>query len=297
MFEFPRREEVGEKKIEDASYRKEVLKSLEQIGLHELLDKDIIARLVLLEKGSKFNEYARRIERGMENVLDLLETRYAKDHSGIISSNGQRLDGRRAAILHDIGKSGPVNATPKEQEVIIKIFACENIRNSNLLVSEAVRQNLRADQIKMAQSTLEKHGIGGEVTMREFWDKHAEWTHDILEHYPIGLSERTRIIACSHHIDRGISPCDLPESKIPLPAGIIGNLEEYLEALEGRLLIALDQYEASISRGGLSHEEALSQVRKGMVMRKNDRLMNLVLEAIDELGKDGKIFLSKEGCN
>jgi response regulator RpfG family c-di-GMP phosphodiesterase len=296
MFEFFREEK--EKKIEDANelksedlvFRQRVLASLEQVGFHESLQEEIISRLILLEKGSRFNEYSRRIERGMENVLNLLETRYAEKYPETVLSKKQRSDGRIAAILHDIGKSGPVDAAPEEQEVIIKIFACENIRNSELLVVDATHDIFEADQVANAKQTLGKYGIDDKTTMRKFWDRHAEWTHDILERYSSGLSEHTRIIAGSHHIDRGVNPYALPESEVPLSANVIGTLEDYVEALEERSLIALDQYEASIKRGGLSHDDALSRVREGMVKYKNDELMSFVLEAIDELGKKEMIF-------
>lgn len=293
MFEIYKKESEGGKgKVnpEDADFRKKVLDSLEQIGFHESLHEEIISRLVLLEKESKFNEYARRIERGMDNVLSLLEVRYAEKYPKTALSKNQRFDGRIAAILHDIGKSGPVDATPEEQEVIIKIFACRNAGNSESLVANALGDIFEADQVEMAKRTLDKYNLNDKTTMREFWDKHAQWTHDILERYPNSLSRHVRIIAGSHHIYREINPYSLPESEISFITNINRTLGEYVEALEKKSLIALDQYEASIKRGGLSHEDAISQVRKKMVKYREDELMNLVFDAIDELGKEGKIF-------
>lgn len=289
-FENKKIENTDKSKSEDEIFRQKVLVSLEQVGFRESLREEIISRLVLLEKGSRFNEYSRRIERGMENVLNLLETRYVEKYPKNVLSKKQRSDGRMAAILHDIGKSGPVEATPEEQEVLIKIFACENIRNSNLLVVDAVSDIFEVEQVTKTRETLEKYNIAAKTTMRKFWDKHAQWTHDILERYPNSLNSHTRVIAGSHHIDRGVNPYNLPESEVPLVASVIGSLEGYVEALEDRSLIALDQYEASVRRGGLSHDEALSRVREGMVKYKNDELMNFVLKAIDELGKEEKIF-------
>lgn len=269
--------------------RKKVLDSLKRVDLRESLHEDIFDRLILLEKESKFNEDSRRIERGMENVLSLLEERYAKQYPEHLSKE-KRMDARKAAILHDIGKSGPIDATPEEQEAIVKIFACENIRNPEILVEEEVAEIFNANQIEAVRRTLEKYDIGGETTMRQFWDKHAYWTHDILEQYPQGLSEHTRIIAGSHHTDHGVNPYNLPEDQVPLAANIIGTLENYIEALEGRALIVLDQYEASIRRSGLPHKEALSRVRNTLVKYANDELLKLVFDAIDELEKDEKIF-------
>ncbi len=277
-------------KQEDGILHDQVRASLERVGFHELLHAEINNRLTLLEKDSQFNEYSRRIEKGMANVLAWLENQYAQRYPEAILAKKNHSDGRIAAILHDIGKSGPVNATPEEQQVIIKIFARENIRNSNAPVAEIVAEAFNDNRIAEALSTLEKYGIGGNTTMREFWDKHAQWTHDILEQYPQGLNDRIRIIAGSHHINRGVNPYNLPDEEVLLSANIIGTLEEYMEALEGRVLIALDQYEAAIERGKLTHEAALERVRGGMVKYKNDALMKLVFDAVDELGRNGEIF-------
>lgn len=279
-------------KSEDEISRQKVRVSLEQVGFRELLlHEEITNRLTLLEKGSKFNEYSRRIERGMGNVLSLLEKQYAEKYPEAVLSKNQRHDGSVAAILHDVGKSGPVEATAEEQGLIIEIFARENIRNSNALVSEIACEMFPMSQLAEILETLDKYKIGGKTTMREFWDWHAQWTHDILEKYPQNLNAHVRMIAGSHHIDRGVNPYHLPdEAVVPLAANVIGTMEEYVEALEGRALIALDQYEAAIERGKLSHEMALSRIRSGMVRHKNDKLMNLVLGAIDELGGNATIF-------
>jgi hypothetical protein len=286
--EYPVKSEL---KNETGVFRQRVFSGLEQAGFRESLHEGIITRMTLLEEGSPFNEYSRKIERGMEKVLSLLEKRYAEKYSKVILSKKQRSDGRVAAILHDIGKSGPVEAIPEDQEIIIKIFAREKIRNSGMPLSEAVAEIFGENQSEAILQTLKKYNIAGEITMRDFWDLHAQWTHDILECYPQGLNEHTRVIAGSHHIDRGIDPYKLLEAEVPLAARLIGSLEEYMEALEGRALIALDQYEAATNRGGLSHKEALSQVRQRVVKHKeDDKLMSLVLDAVDELGGELAFF-------
>lgn len=282
------REKGAEKEV-DAS-RQTVLASLERIGFYEVLCEKVIDRLALLEKHSRFNQYSRRIEGGMEKVLESLEEYHALKYPEIKRSERQRLDGRVAAILHDIGKSGPVDATPEEQRMIIRIFAQEEIRDLKMPISEAVSKIFGENEVVGILQMLERHAIKGTMPMREFWDKHAQWTHDNLERYPQGLSEHARIIAGSHHIDRDVDPYKLLESEIPLDARLIGTLEEYMEALEGRALIALDQYEAATTRGGLSHKEAIVWVRKNIAKHKDDKLMELALKVIDELGAKNALF-------
>lgn len=263
----------------------------------KMLDGRIISRLALLEDESEFNKDSRKIECGMDNVLDFLEQRYADQYPQLHLSRKQRNDARMAAILHDIGKSGPVRATSKEQKIIVKIFAHENIRDPKLLVDDVAKEIFDAHQLKEILESLEKCGIGRRTTMREFWDMHAQWTHDILEKYPQGLNRHIQIIAASHHIDHGINPYELRDEEIPPVANIIGSLEDYVEALEQRVLIALDQYEASIRRSESSHEVAISWVRKNLAHSekfKEDSLMKMVLDAIDELGREQRIFTQAE---
>ena len=292
MFEEPeiKIEKAASHEQEVDIYRQKVFTCLERVGFRETLHEEIINRLTLLERGSEFNEDSRKIERGMENVLNLLETRYAEQYPQLRLSQKQRADARIAAILHDVGKSGPVEATPEEQEMIVKIFASENINDENLLVVDVISEIFDGSQLENVSRALRNCGINEETTMRQFWDKHAYWTHDILEQYSQGLDKQTRIIAGSHHIDHGINPYALPESEVPLAANIIGTLESYIETLEGRALIALDQYEAAIRRGKLSHEAALERLRNNLSKFKEDKLLSIVFDAIDELGKQQAVF-------
>ncbi|MFA5962055.1 MAG: hypothetical protein WC848_05215 [Parcubacteria group bacterium] len=293
MFEMPEAmKETSEQEWKESVGRQNVLTSLERIGFHESLHQEIIGRLVLLEKESKFNDDSRKIEQGMENVLKLLENRYSEQNPALRLSAEQKSSARIAAILHDIGKSGPVDATLGEQEMIIKIFACENIRDPKLLLEDEIMKIFEPSQIEDVQWMLEKYTIDKETTMRDFWDKHAYWTRDILEKYPQGLDSRTRIIAGSHHIDHDVDPYGLAKDKgaTPSEARVIGLLEDYADALQGKALIALDQYEAAVRRRKFSHAQALAWVRNNLIKFKDDKLMGLIFEAIDELGEAGKIF-------
>lgn len=274
-----------------------VIASLEKHDLKEKISKDLIDRLVLIEKESKFNEDSRKIEIGMGNIFDFLEKKYSKDHVQLKLTKEQKAEARIAAIFHDIGKSGPAESTPEEQEIIIKIFASENINDPNLPVMEAASKIFNEQEIEKAKTTLRNCDFNEKTTMRQFWDMHAFWTHDILEKYSEDLSKNIRIIAASHHINHGINPYNLLESEAPLASSVIGTMENYIEVLERRILIALDQYEASIRRGKLSHEEAINWVRKNLKQFENDPIMSLLLDAIDELGKQGKIFISENNIS
>jgi hypothetical protein len=196
--------------------------------------------------------------------------------------------------LHDIGKTGPLAADYDQRLAVIKLFALEEIRNPRISIAEAVEACFPEQEAEQIKENLLSCRIDPDSTMRQFWDMHAQWTHDILEHFPEGLSRRTRVIAASHHFDHGINPYGLPESEIPVQSVSIGLIEDYADALQERVLIAVDQYEANIRRGGSSHEKAIAWVRENLARSekfKGDELIPLICDAIDELGRGQAIFM------
>lgn len=274
----------------DSELRQKILDSFEQVGFNEQVDEEIIRRLMLIEKESKFNLDARMIESGMTNVLDSLRENHSEEYPQLNVSEKQRNEGRLAAILHDIGKSGPATASEKEQEAIIKLFAVEDHIDPQTLVEEIVSKHFTGTEKEELLKNLKNCGIHQEMTIREFWDMHAQWTYDILKEYPKNIEGRVLKIAASHHIDHGINPCGLSESEVPLESNIIGVLEEYADVLEKRILMAVDQYQAVIRRKGASHELAMACIRKNLRKFKDEKLMNLVFDSIDKLGARGDIF-------
>ena len=279
-----------EKATEDA-LRQKILDSLEQTDPRERVDEEIIKKLLLLERNSKFNEDSRKIARGMDNVFSFLEKHHAPRYPQLVFSEKQKSEGRQAAILHDVGKSGPANATKEESETTVRLFAQEQIRDPNLSVQEAVDGSFSENERSKIFDCLKSLDISPSMTIRQLWDCHAQWTRDILEKYPSGLSERVRIIAGSHHIDRGINPYFLTESEIPLQSNIIGTIEEYVDAIEERVLMAVAQYEALSRRKKSTHEIAITLVRQNLAKFKQKDLTRLICDVIDELGREKTLFL------
>lgn len=259
--------------------------SLKEVGLDQL-SPEAAQRLVLLESGSKFNQDSRMIERALTKVLE-----YLSNHENQIKfkvNDEVRTHARQAAILHDIGKSGSAGASLEAQKMIIHLFSLDDL-DPKMNVSQVVEANFEDPQLVLAE--LKANGVKADLTMRQFWDLHGMWTYEILERLGGDLPERVKIVAASHHIDRGINPYNVSEEEIPQEARMIGAMEDYLDILSERALIAIDKYEARIERGKVTHSEAMDWLRNHLRVKfKNDSVMQMVLEALDEIGKNGKIF-------
>jgi len=110
--------------------------------------------------------------------------------------------------------------------------------------------------------------------MRAFWDRHGYWTHDILEADAEGIPARARVIAGSHHMDRGIDPYEFSS-------------DDYVDRLENRILMAVDKYQAAVARSQKTHGEAMAIVKRILSPNyDNDAIMNDVLKVVDEVGRE-----------
>jgi hypothetical protein len=183
-----------------------------------------------------------------------------------------------AAYLHDIGKSGPFDASREAQEAIVKLYAVENVADPDQTIAETARANFSSEE---AQSILERLGSCGmrsTDTMRAFWDRHGYWTHDILEADSEDIPVRARVVAGSHHMDRGIDPYEFSS-------------DEYVDRLENRTLMAVDKYQAAIARSQKTHDEAMDIVKRILSPKYgNDVIMNRVLKVLDEVGREETWF-------
>jgi hypothetical protein len=159
-----------------------------------------------------------------------------------------------AAYLHDIGKAGPFDASPETQAAIVKLYAVENIANPDQPIAETVRANFSLEVAASMFTHLGACGLRSTDTMRAFWDRHGYWIHDILEADSDDVPVRARVIAGSHHTDRGIDPYDISGG-------------EHMDMVENRILLAVDK-----SRYG------------------HDVIMNRVLQLVDAVGKEESSF-------
>jgi hypothetical protein len=189
-----------------------------------------------------------------------------------------RRDMSIAAYLHDIGKSGPFDAPQATQEAIVKLYAVENVADPGQTIAETARTSFSSEDAESILTRLASCGLRSDDTMRAFWDRHGYWTHDILEADSKDIPVRARVIAGSHHVDRGIDPYEFSS-------------DEYVDMLENRILIAVDKYQAAVVRGRKTHGDAMDIIKRILSPKyENDVIMNHVLKVVDEVGREESLL-------
>jgi hypothetical protein len=245
---------------------------LHMVGLEHFSDA-IAQRMKLIEVlAARFNNDSRIIRRVCLDVLDRVASTLEPECRSTLDAESKR-DMSIAAYLHDIGKSGPFDASQESQEAIVKLYAVENVADPDQTIAETVRTNFSSDEATSILEHLGSCGMCSTDAMRAFWDRHGYWTHDILEADSEDIPSRARVVAGSHHMDRGIDPYGFSSG-------------DYVVMLENRILMAVDKYQAAVARGQKTHGDAMDVI-KGILSPKyeHDVIMNHVLKVVDEVGR------------
>ena len=220
---------------------------LHTVGLQHF-GEAIAQRMELIEVlAARFNNDSRMIRRICLEVLDRIASILEPELQSKLDADSRR-DMSIAAYLHDIGKSGPFDAPQATQEAIVKLYAVENVADPDQTIAETARTNFSSEDAESMLTRLGSCGLRSHDTMRAFWDRHGYWTHDILEADSEDIPVRARVIAGSHHVDRGIDPYEFSS-------------DDYVDMLENRILIAVDKYQAAVARSQKTHGEAMEMVK------------------------------------
>jgi hypothetical protein len=262
----------------------------ERRGVHDRIDAElhtvglqhfgeaIAQRMELIEAlAARFNNDSRMIRRICLEVLGRIASILEPELRSKLDADSRR-DMSIAAYLHDIGKSGPFDAPQATQEAIVKLYAVENVADPDQTIAETARTSFSSEDAESILTRLASCGLRSDDTMRAFWDRHGYWTHDILEADSEDIPVRARVIAGSHHVDRGIDPYEFSS-------------DEYVDLLEHRILIAVDKYQAAVARGRKTHGDAMDMIR-GILSPKyeHDVIMNHVLKVVDEVGREESLL-------
>lgn len=228
-------------KMEKKGGEKMVNKEFVNLGVDISEYPEIRERLcqISLEESSHFRDSAQ-----MAEIIDSLWPRFSITS---ISKDKMRL----SALLHDIGKSGPVDASPELRAIVGKMFTHDAFKGmANLSIREALEKEKFKDRVEIEHRLTAELKIDcTEEKMIDFWRRHAEWGYDILKKFQGGaIDEEVAIIAGSHHIFQHKNPAHINLEKNQIAAIV--------------LLAMVDEYQAFRARGGVEHDVAIVKLRE-----------------------------------
>ncbi|MFA5128612.1 MAG: HD domain-containing protein [Patescibacteria group bacterium] len=178
-----------------------------------------------------------------------------------------------ATLLHDVGKSGPKEATSEEQKLIVTLFDPTHyeriVAAGKNVAEETILRALRDSDLEDgAQRKIAKYlnSLGIDISsekMIDFWRRHADWTYDILKDLEgEKIDDRLAVMAASHHILDGKNPAGINLEQIPEEARTIEIIETY------EVLTIVDKFQAFIKRSGLDHAAAIKILRSIIINQK-----------------------------
>lgn len=199
-----------------------------------------------------------------------------------------------ACLFHDIGKSGPANAENRKQRYYIETLFNPRLFNPksekfqgesprDLTIGKALDlENLpEKEKIKKYLDTLTLHiynkknkeAVAEKLDLKkhkmiDLWREHDYWTRDLLRKYKNNQIEiEVAKIASTHHTLDGHDP-----------EGIDGNISgdsAAVEVIDKYLILTLvDKYQAWVDRSGLSHDQAIEEIKKDIEDSKKEEIIN-----------------------
>lgn len=255
MVEIPHYE--SPERLECEAAEAKVSEKVRELSIDLDLDRHPEVRGRLVEIGTHFEDSL--------DIARLLRTLYAelKDELELSQEGPERI--MRAAVLHDVGKSGPAGEKGPFHAAVRRLFVNPKKRFSPYADGRAksvagylAEQELPAQEEILAG--LKEAGIDAATeSMIDFWRRHAAWTYDILRvelaANPTDIDEETIRVAASHHLLEGQNPAGLDLARVPPDAQTLEILE-HCEMVE-----AIDKYQALRVRGGMNHADAMTKLR------------------------------------
>ena len=171
---------------------------------------------------------------------------------------------QQASLSTDIGKTGPIDATQEQKELITKMYGSSkslpgNPRDFTLSDFFDMNQELKLEGEEHFK-LLETMGIASDTDMRTFFNLHAGWTYGLLQN-ETEISEEVKVLASLHHILEGVNPnglVDLSSDQLMIPSlgRSLGRKEIWT--------ILFDKYQAQRAphRGNQTHQAAVVWLRR-----------------------------------
>ena len=188
-------------------------------------------------------------------------------------------------LVHDIGKSGPLNISENGKKIIKKLFQHRPFKDSrdkpiSLALAE---ENIEGrDEINKFLSEELKIDTNQEK-MIDFWRRHVDWSYEILKNNRSDLiDEEVILIVAAHHLLDGKDPAQIlaKGQEVSLNAQFLEIIDKY------QILTLIDKYQAYRGRSNYSHEEAILYL-KDLVEKSNfsEKTKQEYLKFVDILDK------------
>jgi len=160
---------------------------------------------------------------------------------------------KQAAILHDIGKTGPAEASLDEQKTFIRLFSIfpldYNVGKEfkTTPIGEAIKKHCLPEEQTEMFSNLSGLGLSPDQLMGEIFGRHVDYTYRILKSIP-NLDPEIIFLAASHHRGLHNYPYKLTEDEL---SALLPAEKERAEDLDtaASIIELADVYEAFSSRG------------------------------------------------
>lgn len=297
-------EEVTGKQFKESETVDDIKKLLKALGM-EIVSDDIAGRLSLLSMPVEGHQSHFQDAKDIAEIIDKLLPEDLSEKE----TNKSRL----ASLLHDIGKSGPPEATPEEQKAFVDLFnlhfdkseydfngvkmlpfeiplkdALEiKIGEGSLTPSSAkkILKSLTAASARQIAS-MEKNGekihvemqINDKTPMGSIWASHVFWTYLILKKN--NVDQQVVEIASSHHLLEDNDPAQIGLENSTAMTSTLEITDKYqaFRMRESRIrLILADKYQAGRVRGALNHNDAVMRLKEMVKKRLKD------MESVKEL--------------
>lgn len=281
----------------------EIIKKLESKNREKLLTVVKLFRDVDM----KIEEYPELLERLFElSNVDLSHfvesVRMAEMAEQVALPDTNIKEMKKACLFHDIGKSGPQEANPRQRELIVQyIFNRQYFMPSpekgmnmkQMTIKQAIEQQTFSEEIKselLNYLPILKLHIFNEKTkeieeqpldlnkhqMIDLWREHDYWTYGLLKKcISQDIDRELVVVSSTHHALEGHYPQTLDGT---YPAKILGDVPNTAVALElldkYSLLTLIDKYEAYRERSNLNHVQAIAELERIIIQSNADGKIN-----------------------
>ncbi len=163
---------------------------------------------------------------------------------------------RFGTLFSDIGKTGPLDASHEQQQLIADMFAVERVPSGQISVTEFFQTYFSAEADARIRR-FESLGLDPDMRMREFWNLHVGWTLELLRDrapFPELIPA-----AASHHLLEKVNPDSIVAQDGTFTESFGDNTD--FDRAE-KLIVVLDKYDAARRRSGMDHESAVKWLRQ-----------------------------------